>query len=499
MGDSMEEIFDTVKHTALVHKTGGGTGFSFSRLRPKGDVVMATGGVASGPISFMTVLDAATNVIKQGGKRRGANMGVLRVDHPDILDFIVCKEREGILSNFNISVAITDKFMDAVVNDKEWNLIVTMAWKTADPGVLFIDRMNQGPSNPVPELGPIETTNPCGEQPLYPYDSCNLGSINLSKMVRVNDDGKPEIDWGRLQQTVRKGVHFLDNVIDANRYPILEIELMTKSIRRIGLGVMGWADMLIQLGIPYNSMTALKLAETLMRFITEEGRKTSVELAKERGSFPRFKGSIWEKMGYECMRNATVTTIAPTGTIGVIACVSSGIEPLFAVAYMRNVGESLGVGKNLIEINPLFEKSAIKEGFYSEELMRRASRGWSIQGLAEIPEQTRKIFVTAHDVSPEWHVRMQGAFQKYTDNAVSKTINFPFTATPYDVEKAYMLAYQLGCKGITIYRDGSKMVQVITPVEETARASESSSEFEQEAEIIKVPAEFSGGCSTCGG
>ena len=516
MGDSMEEIFDTVKHTAMVHKTGGGTGFSFSRLRPKGDVVMATGGVASGPISFMTVLDAATNVIKQGGKRRGANMGVLRVDHPDILDFIVCKEREGILSNFNISVAMTDKFMDAVINDKEyellnprsgkihskmrarivWNLVVTMAWKTADPGVLFIDRINQGVSNPVPELGPVESTNPCGEQPLYPYDSCNLGSVNLAKMVRTSDEGKPEIDWSKLQQTVRKGIHFLDNVIDANKYPILEIELMTKSIRRIGFGVMGWADMLIQLGIPYNSMTALKLAETIMRFISEEGRKMSVELAKERGSFPRFKGSVWEKMGYECMRNATVTTIAPTGTIGVIANVSSGIEPLFAVAYMRNVGETLGVGRNLIEINPLFEKIAIKDGFYSDELMRKISRGWSIQQIAEIPEHAKKVFITAHDVSPEWHVRMQAAFQKYTDNAVSKTINFPNTATPYDVEKAYMLAYQLGCKGLTIYRDGSKMVQVITPIEQTARTAESSMDFE--SETIKVPAEFSGGCSTCG-
>jgi len=516
MGDSMEEIFDTVKHTALVHKSGGGTGFSFSRLRPKGDVVLATGGVASGPISFMTVLDAATNVIKQGGKRRGANMGVLRVDHPDILDFIVCKEREGTLSNFNISIAITDKFMDAVINDKEyelvnprggkvhsklrarivWNLIVTMAWKTADPGVLFIDRINQGVSNPVPGLGPVESTNPCGEQPLYPYDSCNLGSINLSKMVRVGESGKPEVDWGRLQQTVHKAVHFLDNVIDANKYPILEIELTTKSIRRIGLGVMGWADMLIQLGIPYNSMTALKLAETVMRFISEEGRKMSVELARERGSFPRFKGSVWEKMGYECMRNATVTTIAPTGTIGVIANVSSGIEPLFAVAYMRNVGETLGVGRNLIEINPLFEHIAIKEGFYSDELMRKISRGWSIQHFGEIPEHVRKVFTTAHDVSPEWHVRMQGAFQKYTDNAVSKTINFPNTATPYDVEKAYMLAYQLGCKGLTIYRDGSKVVQIITPIEQTARAIDAVPEFESEP--IKVPAEFSGGCSTCG-
>jgi len=519
MGDSMEEIFDTVKHTALVHKTGGGTGFSFSRLRPKGDVVMATGGVASGPISFMTVLDAATNVIKQGGKRRGANMGVLRVDHPDILDFIVCKEREGHLNNFNISIAITDKFMDAVINDKEyelmnprggkvhsrirarivWNLIVTMAWKTGDPGVLFIDKINSTASNPVPELGPIESTNPCGEQPLYSYDSCNLGSVNLARMVRIGDNNKPEIDWGKLRDIVRKGIHFLDNVIDANKYPVLEIELMTKSIRRIGLGVMGWADMLIQLGIPYNSMTALKLAETLMHFVSEEARKMSIELAQERGSFPRFKGSIWEKMGYECMRNSTVTTIAPTGTIGVIAGVSSGVEPLFSVAYMRNVGETLGIGKNLIEINPLFEKISIKEGFYSDELMRKISRCWSVQNIADIPEKTRKVFITAHDVSPEWHVRMQAAFQKYTDNAVSKTINFPHIATPYDVEKAYMLAYQLGCKGLTIYRDGSKNVQVITPIEQTVKNTEAPQSSEtEEGEVITVPAEFSGGCSTCG-
>jgi len=516
MGDSMEEIFDTVKHTALVHKTGGGTGFSFSDLRPKGDVVMATGGVASGPISFMTVLDATTNVIKQGGKRRGANMGVLRVDHPDILDFVVCKEREGILSNFNISVAITDKFMTAVMNDGEyellnprskktvgrlkarivWNLIVTMAWKTGDPGVIFIDKINQSNSNPVPELGPIEATNPCGEQPLYSYDSCNLGSINLSRMIRVSGSGQHEVDWTKFQETIHKAIHFLDNVIDSNKYPILEIELMTKSIRRIGLGIMGWADMLIQLGIPYNSMTALKLAETIMRFMSEEGRKTSVELAKERGSFPRFKGCIWEKMGYECMRNSSITTVAPTGTIGVIANASSGIEPLFAVAYMRNVGESLGVGKNLIEINPLFEQIAIQEGFYSEDLIRRASRGWSVQHFAEIPEHVRKLFATAHDISPEWHVRMQAAFQKYTDSAVSKTINFPNVATPYDVEKAYMLAYQLGCKGITIYRDGSKNTQIITPIGHTTHAA-TSFEIPNE-ELVTVSTEFSGGCSTCG-
>ncbi|MEM5793977.1 MAG: adenosylcobalamin-dependent ribonucleoside-diphosphate reductase [Candidatus Aenigmatarchaeota archaeon] len=831
--DSIESIFEAVKIMAIVQKSGGGTGFSFSKLRPAGDIVQSTSGVASGPISFMQVFDAATEVIKQGGKRRGANMGILRVDHPDILDFIVCKEREGILKNFNISVAITDKFMDAVEKDKDfelinprnkkpvkrikaraiWNLIVTMAWKNGEPGVIFIDTINR--HNPTPHIGEIESTNPCvakgtlvntpsgyvpvenikvgdyistvfgfepvkaiekhfnmpvfkvkfsdggeqivtashryyvirkgseskklvdcrvdelrigdyvrveptpiltsnpeeyeeglkmgillgdgcytksiisrnivkiasnkeevefnenlkklfseenfrnvdtfpdsktvnlifsngkkllqelnltpaysheksfdivqvrsrekalgildgllatdgdillasnhpqirfvtsskqlaqnirrlllllgchgrifesfsddggmigkrkivrrhpkyqvivsgesagrfarmsqiekihpikgkklrelkkewlttgntwkarvvsiefvgndtvydlycegsdtwitdgyvqrgcGEQPLLPFESCNLGSINLSKFV---EDGK--IDWKRLRETVRLAVRFLDNVIDANYYPIPQIEQMTKANRKIGLGVMGFADMLIQLGIPYNSEEALKVAEEVMKFISEEARKMSVELGEEKGSFPNFKGSVWEKKGYKAMRNATVTTIAPTGTIGVIAGCSSGIEPLFAIAYVREVSESLGA--NLVEINPLFETIAIKEGFYTEDLMKKISGKTSIQDVEEIPEHIRKLFVTAHDISPEWHVRMQAAFQKYTDNAVSKTINFPHHATPHDVEKAYLLAYKLGCKGITIYRHASREVQVLKPLSEAS-------------------------------
>jgi len=505
--DDTNSIFEAVKHQAIIHKTGGGTGFSFSRLRPKNDVVKKTGGVASGPVTFMQIFDKATDVIKQGGKRRGANMGILRVDHPDILDFIVMKEKENMLTNFNISVAVTDKFMKAVMEDKDyelinprtktvvgklnaravWNLIITMAWKTGDPGVIFIDRINASESNPVPSLGPIESTNPCGEQPLYSYDSCNLGSINLGKFV-VKENGKPVIDWTKMQDVVRKAVHFLDNVIDANKYPIPQIEEMTKKVRRIGLGVMGWADMLILLGIPYNSPQALKLAETVMHFISTEGRKMSMELGMKRGSFTEFENSIWKKRGYPAMRNATITTIAPTGTISIIAECSQGIEPYFAIAYMRNVGETLGTGENLIEITPIFEKMAIEEGFYSEELMKKILKSWSIQDIEEIPDKVKRVFVTAHDITPEWHVKHQAAFQKYTDNAVSKTINFPSYATPHDVEKTYMLAYQSGCKGITIFRDQSKSTQVITlaqPIEQ--KNPESQPEIIQSADMFNSP------------
>jgi ribonucleoside-diphosphate reductase alpha chain len=474
--DSIESIFDTLKATALIHKTGGGTGFSFSRLRPRGDVVKTTGGIASGPISFAKIFDTATEVIKQGGRRRGANMGILRVDHPEILDFIVAKEKEGILRNFNISVAITDKFMNAVEKDAEfelinprngavmdslkarviWNLIIMMAWKNGEPGVIFIDTINK--HNPTPLLGEIEATNPCGEQPLLPYESCNLGSIDVSKFV--TDEGK--IDWDSLREVVRLAVRFLDNVIDANVYVLPQIEKITKGNRKIGLGIMGFADMLIKLGIPYNSKEALQTAEELMKFITTEGRKMSVELGEEKGSFPNFEGSIWAE-NYQTMRNATVTTIAPTGTISIIAGCSQGIEPLFAICYVREVAESLG--RSLIEVNPLFEQIALREGFYSEELMKTIARKTSIQDVREIPEDIRRVFVTAHDISAEWHVRMQAAFQKYTDNAVSKTINFPNWATPHDIEKAFWLAYKLGCKGITVYRHGSRQVQVLRPIE----------------------------------
>ncbi len=483
VGDSMEEIFDAVKYAAVIHKTGGGTGFAFSRLRPHNDIVRSSSGVASGPIPFMKVFDAATEQIKQGGKRRGANMGILRVDHPDILDFIMLKESEGVLRNFNISVAITDAFMKALHEGKDydlinprnkklvgrlnaraiWNLIVTMAWKTGDPGLVFIDRINSSFANPVPSYGPVESTNPCGEQPLYAYDACNLGSINLAMMVKQTDHHF-EVDWDELKRVTRLGVRFLDDVIDANSYPIKQITDVVKAIRRIGLGVMGWADMLIKLGIKYNSNEALLLGEQIMAFISEHGRKMSHELAEERGAFPAFKESIWYKLGYKPLRNATVTTIAPTGTISIIAGgTSQGVEPIFSVVYMRNVHESLGY--NLIEVNNEFERRALENGYYSEELMKSLAGRVSIQDVEAVPLEERKLFVTAYDIAPEWHVKHQAAFQKYVDNGVSKTINFPSWATPQDIETAYRLAYDMGCKGITVYRDSSKNIQVLQAVD----------------------------------
>jgi len=469
--DSMEGIFDSVKNAALIHKSGGGTGFSFSRLRPKGSSVKSTGGVASGPVSFMKVFNAATEAVKQGGTRRGANMGILRVDHPDILEFITCKQNNEDITNFNISVGITEEFMKAVEEGRDYDLIdprtgkkagslnarevfdlmVEMAWKNGEPGIIFLDRLNR--DNVTPELGEIESTNPCGEQPLLPYEACNLGSINLSLMLKETDNGY-EVDFDKLREVVRESVHFLDNVIDVNKYPLPEIDKMTRGTRKIGLGVMGWADMLLKLGIPYDSDEAVALAEKVMSFIREEARQKSMEIAEKKGAFPFIDKSIYKGKN---IRNATTTTIAPTGTLSIIAGVSSGIEPLFAVSFIKNVMDNV----ELVETNPIFSEVAKKRGFYSDELMRKIAKKGSLRDIEEIPEDIRRIFVTAHDISPEWHVRMQAAFQKYTDNAVSKTVNLRHDATREDVRKVFVTAYQLGCKGVTIYRDGSRDSQVL--------------------------------------
>ncbi len=502
VGDSIIEIFDAVKWMAQIHQSGGGTGFSFSRLRPKGDIVRSTKGIASGPVSFMRVFDVATDVIKQGGRRRGANMGILRCDHPDVLEFVVAKRRGGFLENFNISVAATDEFMKKAIEGGDVELvnprtgetagkisaphlfdaIVTSAWATGDPGLFFIDRANA--HNPTPNVGQFESTNPCGEVPLLPFESCNLGSINLSKMIKdCAGPTKCQIDWEHLRRTVRLAVHFLDNVIDASIYPLPQIDRMTKANRKIGLGVMGFAEMLLRLGIPYDSEEAVAKGEEVMSFIYEEAKKASADLAEVRGSFPNFKGSKWEKAGYTGMRNATVTTIAPTGTIGIIAGTSSGIEPIFAISYARQV---LG-GTTLLETNAVFEEVAKERGFYSRELMLEISKKGTIAERGDIPGDVRRLFVTAFDVAPEWHVRIQAAFQKYTDNAVSKTVNLPQTATVEDVRAIYLMAYDLGCKGITIYRYGSKPTQVLyVGKPEEKRIVE---------EPVTATSEFTGGCS----
>ena len=470
--DTMEGIYETIKQAALIHKSGGGTGFSFSRLRPCGSAVNSTGGVASGPISFMKVFNMATEAVKQGGTRRGANMGILRVDHPDIMEFIHCKTNNKEITNFNISVGLTEKFMNAVEAGKDYELvdphggrvtgtlnarevfecIVDAAWHNGEPGIIFLDRLNR--DNVVPKAGEIESTNPCGEQPLLPYESCNLGSINLTKMLR-EENGVYSFDWDKLKATAKKAVHFLDNVIDANKYPLKEIDFMTKQTRKVGLGVMGWADALLRLKIPYNSEQAVRLAETVMRAVTEAGREESRELAKARGTFPLFQESTLDQELPQ--RNATVTTIAPTGTLSLLASCSSGVEPIFGYVYIRNIMD----GTEMIEVNPILREVLEERGLYSDELMKKIAKQGSLEGIEEIPEEIRRVFVSAHEVSPEFHIRMQAAFQRHTDNAVSKTVNFCNSATREEVAEVYKLAFRLGCKGVTIYRDGSRSEQVL--------------------------------------
>ncbi len=464
--DSIEGIYETMKHQALIHQSGGGTGFSFSRLRPKGSLVRSTKGVATGPIGFMSVYNASTEVIKQGGKRRGANMGILRVDHPDIHEFIHCKDDITKINNFNISVALTEKFIEAAEKGEEFELIdphnkqvvrrenakllfdelVTSAWKSGDPGIVFIDRINR--DNTIPHIYEIEATNPCGEQPLGPYDSCNLGSINLAKYL-TNEN---QVDWPRLRETIRTVTRFLDNTIDMNKYVIPQIERMNKGNRRIGLGVMGWADMLFKLGIPYNSEEGCEFAEKMAKFIRDEADAMSQELGREKGTFPHIKGSTYDTPEGPTFRNCARITIAPTGTISMIADCSSGVEPLFAISFVKRVMD----GQELLYVNEIFKEAAIKRGVYSEELMEKIAREGTAAHCEEIPEDLRQTFVCAHDISPYWHIRMQAAWQKYTDNAISKTVNFSHTASVDDVREVYTLAYKLGCKGVTIYRDGSK-------------------------------------------
>ncbi len=473
VSDSMTDIFEAVKNAALIHQSGGGTGFSFSRLRPAGATVRSTGGVASGPVSFMRVFNAATEAVKQGGTRRGANMGILRVDHPDILNFIRCKSDNSEINNFNISVGLTEKFMQAVQSGGEFELhdprdgsvtgtlnarevfelIVDMAWKNGEPGIVFLDRLNR--DNVVPCVGDIESTNPCGEQPLLPYESCNLGSINLSRMLR-EEGGVFTVDYDLIGRTVDEAMHFLDNVIEINQYPLPQIKEMTLATRKVGLGVMGFADMLYRLGVAYNSEEGIAAAEKVMGFINARAHRASIALAERRGSFELFEQSLLKGRA-KAYRNATCTTIAPTGTISIICGASSGIEPLFALSFVRNVMDN----DELAQVDPYFERVARQEGFYSDELMRRIAREGTLKHIDEIPERIRRIFVTAHDIEPSYHIRMQAAFQKHTDNAVSKTVNFPNSASRDDVAEVFISAFRLDCKGVTIYRDGSRSEQVL--------------------------------------
>jgi ribonucleoside-diphosphate reductase alpha chain len=477
VGDSMEEIFDSVKAAAIIHKSGGGTGFAFSRLRPKDDIVSSTGGRASGPVSFLRVFNGATEAVKQGGTRRGANMGILKVDHPDILEFIDCK-LDGGITNFNISVAATDTFMEALARGEEYDLInphtkkvvgrlsakevfdrmVQAAWRTGDPGMVFLDRINASPANPTPGLGQVEATNPCGEQPLLPNEACNLGSLNVSKFARRGDDGELSLDWDEMERVVRLAVRFLDDVIEMNPYPLPEIDQTVKSNRRIGLGIMGWADLLFIMGIPYDSPEAIELAERLMSFVKDKGHDQCAKLAEERGPFPNWSKSIYKDV--RPMRNSTVTTIAPTGTISMIAGCSSGIEPIFALAFQHRVKQPDGE-RVLTFVNETFEAIAKERGFYSDALKEEIAKRGSLHGIPGLPENAANVFKTSHDIPFEWHVRHQAAFQRYTDNGVSKTINLPNDASEEDVASAYRLAWELGCLGITVFRDGCKGEQVL--------------------------------------
>ena len=522
--DSLEGIFETVKNTALIHKSGGGTGFSFSRLRPKNSVVRSTMGVSSGPVSFMEVFNAATEAVKQGGTRRGANMGILRVDHPDILDFINCKSDNNKLNNFNISVAITDKFMEALKKGEDYDLvnpqnnqvvarlsakkvfdlIVDGAWRNGEPGIIFIDKMNS--DNPTPLVGQIESTNPCGEVPLLAYEACNLGSINLGRMVIEGANG-PEVDWKTLAETTRTAIRFLDNVIAVNNYPLPQISEMVQNNRKIGLGVMGWADMLMKMGISYSSEEGTKLASQVMEFIDYESKCESIELSKERGRFNNFKGSVydgknflynkykgksagkvsdeqWKELDAQIekfgIRNATTTCIAPTGTISMIAGASGGVEPLFGLVFSRLIMD----GTEMLEVNPIFKEYAIKHGFYSEDLMKEIAKTGSVAHVDKVPADAKKIFVTAHDVSPYWHVKMQAAFQLHTDNAVSKTVNFEEHATREDIEQAYVLAYENNLKGITVYRNNSRQFQ---PMNLDSKKSEAQVEAEKSMKTVSEP------------
>lgn len=521
--DSLDAIFEAIKNTAMIHKSGGGTGFSFSRLRPKNDVVRSTMGVSSGPVSFIEVFNAATEAVKQGGTRRGANMAVLRVDHPDIMEFINCKSDNSRLNNFNISVGITEKFMEAVINNTEYDLvhpktkavanklnarevfdvIVDHAWKNGEPGIVFVDEVNK--YNPTPLLGEIESTNPCGEVPLLPYEACNLGSINLAEMIKYVD-GKPEVDWEKLEYITKLSIHFLDNVITVNNYPLPQIAEMVNGNRKIGLGVMGWADLLMTLNTPYSSEDGTNLAIQIMEFIDYHSKIESVELARLRGKFANFEGSLydgkdflynkykgksagiisdedWKKLDKQIsehgIRNATTTCIAPTGTISMIAGASCGVEPLFALVFTRYIMD----GTSLLEVNPLFEKVAKERDFYSQELMQKISEHGTVHGVEGVPEDIVNVFQTAHDVTPEWHVNMQAAFQLHTDNAVSKTVNFPEEATREDIAKVYELAYKSGLKGTTVYRNNSRFNQAMQI--KSADKKEETTDCAAEASAVK--------------